>query len=70
VADEWITKEAIDAEFPGWEVFQGVDRRWHARVRGADKPVMVHDDDLVSLREEIIRKVSELEDAAYQQAQR
>jgi hypothetical protein len=33
VADEWITKDSIEAEFPGWEAFQGVDRRWHARVR-------------------------------------
>ena len=70
MTDEEITTASIEAEFPEWEVFQGVDRRWHARVRGANKPVMVHDDDLVGLREEIVRKVSELENAAYQRARR
>jgi hypothetical protein len=45
-------------------VFRGVDRRWHARIGGADKPVMVHGDDLVDLREEIIRKISQLEECA------
>jgi hypothetical protein len=57
VADGVITREAIEAEFPDWEAFQGVDQRWHARLRGADKPVMVHDDDLVGLREEIVRTI-------------
>lgn len=68
MTDEEITSESIEAEFPGWGTFRGVDRRWHARIRGADKPVMVHGDDLVDLREEIIRKVSQMEQAAYQQA--
>lgn len=68
MADEWITKEAIEAEFPGWEAFQGVDRRWHARLRGADMPVMVHDSDLEGLREEIVRKVSHMAQAAYRAA--
>ena len=70
MTDELITAQSIEAEFPGWETFRGVDRRWHARIRGADMPVMVHDDDLLGLREEIIRKVSQLEVAAYQQARR
>jgi len=30
---------------------------------------MVHGDDVVDLREQIIRKVSQLEEAAYQQTQ-
>ena len=64
-----VTKESIEQEFPGWEVWQGVDRRWHARIRGAAAPVMVHGDDVVDLREQIIRKVSQLEEAAYQQTQ-
>ena len=54
--DGGLTQKAIEAEFPGWEVFQGVDRRWHARIKGATPPVMVHDDDLTGLREEIVRK--------------
>jgi hypothetical protein len=33
---------AIEAEFPGWEVWQSLDSCWHARIRGAIPPVMVH----------------------------
>jgi hypothetical protein len=65
-----ITQQSIEAEFPKWETFPGVDRRWHARLRGADKPVMVHDDDLGGLREEVVRKVSEMENAAYRRGYR
>jgi hypothetical protein len=46
-----VTAESLAAEFPGWEAFQGVDRWWHARVRGATPPVMVHGEDLMDLRE-------------------
>jgi hypothetical protein len=44
----------IAGEFPGWEAWQGVDRLWHARIRGATPPVMVHGEDLVDLRDQII----------------
>ncbi len=44
----------IAAEFPGWEAWQGIDRLWHARIRGATPPVMVHGEDLVDLRDQII----------------
>ena len=44
----------IADEFPGWEAWQGIDRLWHARVRGATPPVMVHGEDLVDLRDQII----------------
>jgi hypothetical protein len=44
----------ISGEFPGWEAWQGVDRLWHARIRGATPPVMVHGEDLVELRDQII----------------
>jgi hypothetical protein len=47
--------QAIAAEFPAWEVWQGIDRLWHARIRGATPPVMVHGEDLVDLRDQIIR---------------
>jgi hypothetical protein len=67
---DFVTVQSIENEFPDWETFQGVDRRWHARLRGADKPVMVHDDDLVGLREEIQREISKLDEAAYRQARR
>jgi hypothetical protein len=44
----------IANEFPAWEAWQGIDRLWHARVRGATPPVMVHGEDLVDLRDQII----------------
>lgn len=47
--------QAIAAEFPAWEAWQGIDRLWHARIRGATPPVMVHGEDLVDLRDQIIR---------------
>src|SRR5260221_5720002 len=45
----------IAAEFPGWEAWQGIDQLWHARVRGATPPVMVHGEDLVDLRDQVRR---------------
>jgi hypothetical protein len=48
-----ITVESLATEFPGWEAWQGIDRLWHARIRGAVPPVMVHGDDLVDLRDQI-----------------
>jgi hypothetical protein len=47
--------DQIAAEFPAWEAWQGIDRLWHARIRGATPPVMVHGEDLVDLRDQIIR---------------
>jgi hypothetical protein len=37
-----ITREAIAKEFPGWEAWEGMDHMWHARIRGAVPPVMIH----------------------------
>jgi hypothetical protein len=51
----------IAGEFPGWEAWQGIDRMWHARVRGATPPVMVHGEDLVDLRDQIIRYLRTVE---------
>jgi hypothetical protein len=48
----------IAGEFPGWEAWQGIDRMWHARIRGATPPVMVHGEDLVDLRDQIIACVN------------
>jgi hypothetical protein len=67
---DFVTVKSIEAEFPGWETWQGVDRLWHARIRGATPPVMVHGEDLVDLRDQVKRKISQLEEAAYQQARR
>jgi hypothetical protein len=70
VTEEEVTKESIQAEFRGWEAFQGVDRRWHARLRGAQTPVMVHGEDLTDLRDEIRRAVSQAEERAWQRQHR
>ena len=51
----------IAGEFPGWEAWQGIDRMWHARIRGATPPVMVHGEDLVDLRDQIIRYLRTVE---------
>ena len=51
----------IAGEFPGWEAWQGIDRIWHARIRGATPPVMVHGADLLDLRDQIIRFVNRAE---------
>ena len=51
----------IAGEFPGWEAWQGIDRLWHARIRGAVPPVMVHGEDLVDLRDQIIRYLGRAE---------
>jgi hypothetical protein len=47
---------AIDAEFPGWDAWQGLDGQWHARIVGAVPPVMVHSDSPDGLREQIRRR--------------
>lgn len=60
------TRESIEAEFPDWEPFRGTDRRWHARLRGAEDSVIVDDDDLLGLREEIIRANSQRYERAWQ----
>jgi hypothetical protein len=44
----------ITAEFPGWEAWQGIEGLWHARIRGATPPVMVHGEDVIDLRDQII----------------
>ncbi len=63
------TKASIEREFPGWEVWRGIDNLWHARMKGATPPVLVRDDHLGGLREEIARKVGQLDELAWQARQ-
>lgn len=65
MGEDMITKESLEAEFSGWEIWHGLDNRWHARVKGATPPVMVADDHLDGLQEEIIRKKSQLDERAW-----
>jgi hypothetical protein len=44
---------AIAEQFPGWEAWQSLDGRWHARIVGAVPPVMVHGESAGDLREQI-----------------
>jgi hypothetical protein len=44
----------IADEFPDWEAWQGIEGLWHARIRGATPPVMIHGEDVVDLRDQII----------------
>ena len=57
-----ITPESLAAEFPGWKAWQGIDRLWHARIRGATPPVMVHGEDLTDLRDQVKRKLGQMEE--------
>lgn len=45
----------LAARFPRWEAWQGIDRLWHARIRGATPPVMVHGEDIQDLGDQIVR---------------
>jgi hypothetical protein len=58
VTSHEVTAESLAAEFPAWEAWQGIDRLWHARIRGATPPVMVHGEDLVDLRDQIKRQLA------------
>jgi len=40
--DQGDQVKAIAEQFPGWDAWQSLDGRWHARVVGAVPPVMVH----------------------------
>jgi hypothetical protein len=40
-------------EFPGWEVWRGVDRLYYAGLRDASPPVRVRGEDAVDLRDQI-----------------
>ena len=57
-----ITVASLAQEFPAWEAWQGLDRLWHARVRGATPPVMVHGEDLVDLRDQILGHLGRTEE--------
>lgn len=43
----------IASRFPRWEAWQGIDLLWHARIKGATPPVMVHGEDVRDLMDAI-----------------
>jgi hypothetical protein len=47
-------KAAFAEENPGWEAWQSIKgKQWHARLRGAIPPVMLHDDTPAGLAEQV-----------------
>lgn len=52
---EPATAEDIAAEFPGWNAWRGVNQLWYARLVMSSPPVVLHGQDLVDLRDQIIR---------------
>jgi hypothetical protein len=47
------TSADLAARWPRWEAWQGIDRLWHARIKGAIPPVMVHGEDIRDLMDQI-----------------
>ena len=45
----------IMGDYPGWEVWTSLNGQWHARLKGAVPPVMVHDDSPAEIRAQIAR---------------
>jgi hypothetical protein len=44
------------ADYPRWDVWVSlIGGQWHARIRGAVPPTMIHDDSPAGLREQIER---------------
>ena len=54
------TQDSLAREFPGWEVWKGVSDLWYARLPRSTPPIVVRGEDLTDLRDEIVRKASQL----------
>ena len=50
-----VPPEAVNimAEHPDWDVWTSMNGQWHARLKGATPPVMVHDDSPQEIRARI-----------------
>jgi hypothetical protein len=53
MTDQGEPIKAIARQFPGWEAWQSLDGRWHARIVGAIPPVMLHGESVDELVEQI-----------------
>jgi hypothetical protein len=60
-----VTREQTEEEFPGWKVWHGVERLWHARLGDNMPPVVVHGEDLVDLQDQIKVKLSRMEEGRW-----
>lgn len=54
--------EDIDTEFPSWHAFRGVNDLMYARLVNSTPPILVRGEDLMDLRDQVIAKMSELEE--------
>jgi hypothetical protein len=54
------TAEEIVREFPGWQVWLGINRRWYARRPLASPPLVVDGEDLADLRDQVCRAQARL----------
>jgi hypothetical protein len=50
VPDWW---RPFAADFPQWEAWQGIERLYHARIKGATPPVLVRGESPQDLADEI-----------------
>ncbi len=46
----------VAQRWPRWEAWQGINLLWHARIKGATPPVMVHGEEVQDLMDEIQRR--------------
>jgi hypothetical protein len=63
--DGELGAEDVAREFPGWQVWRGICHMWYGRLLDSSPPVIVRGEDPTDLRDEIIRKVSHLEQPRY-----
>jgi hypothetical protein len=59
--DGELSAEDLAKEFPRWQVWRGICHMWYGRLLNSSPPVIVRGEDPTDLRDEIIRKVSDLE---------
>ena len=45
----------VDARFPRWEVWRGIDGLFHARIKGSTPPVLVRGESPDDLADQILR---------------
>ena len=56
--------DALKAEFPGWDVFRGVNHMWYARRLQSSPPLLVMDENTTELRAKIRIRVSRNDNSA------
>ena len=60
-----LTGEDVAREFPDWEISGGSSGLWYARLREFTPPVVTSGEDPTDLRDEIRRKLAQVEYACW-----